>query len=89
MNLTDAQERVLALLSSIGGDWAHLRWLDNTPLLQEDDFITVPSLIENGWADYRLRSIRITESGLSVLARAKDPARAEQPSPRMIPRRKG
>lgn len=67
MKPTAAQSRVLAVLERTGGQWVHVKWLDSTPLLHEDDFPTLPSLIENGWVDHRLRSVQITPAGLKAL----------------------
>jgi hypothetical protein len=64
---TQAQKRVLGVLEGARGRWVPMRWLDSTPLLQEDDFPVVPSLIENGWADHRLRSLQITRTGVAAL----------------------
>jgi hypothetical protein len=76
MTPTDAQRRLLAVLDAAGGRWVHLKWLDRTPLLDADDFPTVPSLIENGWADYRVRSVRITQAGTAALLMGERQARA-------------
>lgn len=66
MKPTRAQKRVLKVLLKERG-WVHLSWLDSTPMLREDDFPVVPSLIENGWATHKLRSVQITPEGLEVL----------------------
>jgi hypothetical protein len=68
---TQAQGRVLSVLDGARGQWVPMRWLDTTPLLHEDDFPVVPSLIENGWAQHRLRAVQITESGLTALKAAR------------------
>jgi hypothetical protein len=44
-----------------------MRWLDTTPLLHDDDFPVIPSLIENGWAQHKLRSVQITRAGMAAL----------------------
>lgn len=44
-----------------------MKWLDSTHLLHEDDFPVVPSLIENGWAQHRLREVQITTAGSIAL----------------------
>lgn len=67
MKPTPAQRRVLSVLEDAGGRWVHMKWLDSTHLLQEDDFPVVPSLIENGWVQHRLREVQITIAGSTVL----------------------
>jgi hypothetical protein len=79
MNPTPAQSRVLTILQNSGGRWVSMRWLDSTPLLFEDDFPVVPSLIENGWAEHKLRSIQITAEGLAALERAEAVVHRDHP----------
>jgi hypothetical protein len=67
MTPSDAQRRVLQLLDNANGQWVHMRWLDSTPSLHEDDFPVVPSLLENGWAAHRSRQVQITPEGSRVL----------------------
>lgn len=69
MNPTPEQTRILTILQNARGRWVSMRWLDTTPLLFEDDFPVVPSLIENGWAEHKLRSIQITAEGVEALER--------------------
>ncbi len=64
---TRAQEQILEILLGTGGRWVPLRWLDSTPMLHEDDFPVVPSLIENGWAAYIRKSIQITPEGVAAM----------------------
>jgi len=66
MKPTWAQKRVLKVLLNERG-WVHMSWLDSTPMLHEDDFPVVPSLIENGWAAHKVRSIQITAEGVEAL----------------------
>ena len=67
MKPTAAQRRVLSVLEDAKGRWVHMRWLDSTHLLHEDDFPVVPSLIENGWVSHRLLEVQITQRGLAAL----------------------
>jgi hypothetical protein len=67
MKPTQAQKRLLKVLLDEGGRWVHMSWLDSTPMLHEDDFPVVPSLIENGWAAHKVRSIQITPEGVAAL----------------------
>jgi hypothetical protein len=55
-----------------------MRWLDSTPLLQVDDFPVVPSLVENGWAAHKLRSLQITAAGVQALDAMRKAARAQR-----------
>jgi len=76
MNPTQAQARVLTVLEGARGRWVPMRWLDTTPLLHEDDFPVVPSLIENGWAHHKLRSVQITQAGVAALQEVRGDTRA-------------
>ena len=69
MNPTPAQRRILTILRNARGRWVPMRWLDSTTLLLEDDFPVIPSLIENGWARHKLRSVQITPEGVEALER--------------------
>ena len=86
MRPTDAQRRVLSLLAALRGDWARLAWLDHTPALRPDDIVTVPSLIENGWAEYGLRAVRITAAGCATLEEAERSRAAAGPLRRRMSR---
>ncbi|MDX6805289.1 hypothetical protein [Terrihabitans rhizophilus] len=55
-----------------------MRWLDSTPLLQVDDFPVIPSLIENGWAAHKLRSLQITIEGIKALDGMRKTAREQR-----------
>ncbi|MFC5067653.1 hypothetical protein [Flaviflagellibacter deserti] len=79
MNPTPEQGRILTILQRANGRWVSMRWLDTTPLLFEDDFPVVPSLIENGWAQHKLRSIQITPEGIEALERASAPVQRDWP----------
>ena len=75
---TQAQARVLGVLEGARGRWVPMRWLDTTSLLHEDDFPVVPSLVENGWADHRLRALQITRKGAAVLHEVRRESRQQR-----------
>ncbi len=79
MNPTPEQARILTILQNSRGRWISMRWLDSTPLLFEDDFPVVPSLIENGWAQHKLRSLQITPEGVEALERASALVQRDRP----------
>ena len=64
-DLTGAQRRILEYLS-IDGRWVSLKELDEA--LRADDFVAVPSLIERGLIEHRVRmgTVRITAQGKAV-----------------------
>ena len=78
MNPTQAQRRLLTVLENARGRWVPMRWLDTTPLLHEDDFPVIPSLVENGWAAHKLRSIQITAAGVAALSEVRGDTRSER-----------
>lgn len=62
--LTEAQGRLLAFLDAYPR-WHTLADLDGIKLLEDDDVLTVPSLVERGLIYYlpTLRAVAITPSG--------------------------
>lgn len=75
-NLTDPQKRVLAFMDEFGPRWFTLTELDQIRLLQADDVVTIPSLIERHLVRHlpALQAVTLTAAGAVVA----DEIRSEQ-----------
>lgn len=67
-DLTPAMHRLLRCINGL--DWIQLELLEDTVLLEEDDIVAIPGLIERGLADYDkgMEAVQITEAGRLALA---------------------
>ena len=70
--LTIEQRRVLIFCAELGG-WLSLRWLESTVMLDPDDVVVVPSLIEAGLLAHSAESkaVAVTAIGAAVASRAR------------------
>ena len=74
--LTDAQKRLLTFMDARGSQWFTLVELDQTRLLEPDDVVTIPSLVERQLLMHMpaLKTVALTASG-TILA---DEIRSEE-----------
>jgi hypothetical protein len=72
--LTDVQKRLLMFMDEFGPKWFSLLELESVNLLEDDDIVTVPSLIEDGLVMQlkALKSIALTASGSVIAAELRD-----------------
>lgn len=64
--LTEPQRRVLDFcVKTAGGKWVTFEEMDSIRLLDDDDVLAVPSLVERQLLEHRilLRAVRATEAG--------------------------
>lgn len=66
--LTEPQRRLLVFMDEKGPRWFTLTELDQVRLLEDDDVLTVPSLVEQGLLYHlaALQAVALTSAGAGV-----------------------
>ena len=76
--VTEAQARLLAHLDAYGPRWFHLVELDQVRLLEPDDVVVLPSLIERGLVMHMasIRAVALTAAGTTLADEIRSEAHA-------------